>query len=84
MNQVTRNYYSVSFGLPGDMPVPGIYDGFPKWEQAVFRPSDDTWHYNNGGNATFGWGLPDDIPAVATLPYPVLVQFGLCGGSTGC
>jgi hypothetical protein len=34
----------VSFGLPGDVPVPGDYDGTGAMRLAVFRPADNTWH----------------------------------------
>jgi hypothetical protein len=76
MNQTTHAPMMRSFGQSGDIPVPGMYGGSTT-QYAIFRPSDDTWHYYNGGDAWFGWGLPGDIPAVSTLPYPLLHQYGL-------
>ncbi|MEO6239423.1 MAG: hypothetical protein ABIQ52_20700, partial [Vicinamibacterales bacterium] len=41
--------------LPGDIPVPGDYDGNGVTDIAVFRPSAGQWFVRNGG--TFGWGV---------------------------
>jgi hypothetical protein len=38
------NTYSVQWGQPGDIPVPGDYDGTGRTEIAVFRPSTATWY----------------------------------------
>ena len=51
---------AVSWGLPGDIPVPGDYnkDGSP--EQAVFRPSVGGWYISGG--ATVFHGYQGDLP----------------------
>ena len=54
------------WGLPGDIPVPGDYDGDGTSDLAVFRPSDNTWYVKNqDGNITATpWGEfhKGDIP----------------------
>jgi hypothetical protein len=44
-------------GLPGDVPVPGDYDGDGTRDAAVYRPATGEWVY--GSNAV-QWGLPGD------------------------
>ena len=54
--------HTVSFGLLGDIPVPGHYDGGTA-EVAVFRPSNATWYvYGPSGPYTRQFGLAGDIP----------------------
>ncbi len=65
------------YGATGDIPTPGNFDNRTNTQNAIFRPSNDTWHYYNGSDATVGFGLPGDIPAIATLPYPILHSLGL-------
>ncbi len=48
------------FGLNGDIPVPGDYDGDGAADVAVFRPSIGGWFVN--GQATQFLGLSSDIP----------------------
>jgi uncharacterized repeat protein (TIGR03803 family) len=57
-----------TWGLPGDVPVPGDYYGVGKDAFATWRPSNGTWYIlaNNGGpNTTEAFGLPDDVPVPA-------------------
>jgi hypothetical protein len=42
MNGQTSQYLSRAFGMSGDIPVPGDYDGDGKTDFCIFRPSTNT------------------------------------------
>jgi hypothetical protein len=59
----------LNFGLPGDLPVAGDWDGDGRDSVGVFRPSNAMWYLTNersgqpgvtGGILNFG--LPGDLP----------------------
>jgi len=64
--------YTKQFGLEGDIPVPGDYDGDDKIDMAVWRPDDDgegngcfyVTYAANGydGYDAIPWGESGDIP----------------------
>jgi hypothetical protein len=60
-NPVTQQW-----GLPGDVPVPGDYDGDGQIDFAVWRPANGTWYVipsaDPAGPITQQWGLPGDVP----------------------
>ena len=54
---------AIDWGVAGDQPVPGDYNGDGIRDVAVFRPSNGTWYVNGGATAV--WGAPGDIAAPA-------------------
>ena len=51
---------TVQWGMPGDIPVPGDYNGDGTTDVAVYRPSTGTWYVQDQG--AVAWGHPGDIP----------------------
>ncbi|MFG1608033.1 hypothetical protein [Actinoplanes sp. NPDC049265] len=49
------------WGLPGDLPVAGDWDGDGVDEPGVFRPSEKRWYLHGGGHVD-NWGEPNDVP----------------------
>jgi len=94
---VTEGGTTVSYqwGLSGDIPVGGDYDGetrrfgslFRKsTELVIFRPSDGNWWiFNRLTNtvSTYHWGTDGDQPVPADYDYDGVTDFAIYRPSTG-
>ena len=72
---------AADWGMAGDMPLPGDYNGDSIRDLAVFRPSNGTWYINGG--ATVLWGAPGDIPVPADYNGDHVVDIAVFRPSTG-
>jgi hypothetical protein len=59
---------TLQWGLPGDVPLIGDFDGDGRSDVTVFRPSTGTWYVRYSSQSfnaadAFQWGLPDDALA---------------------
>jgi hypothetical protein len=64
---------SANFGLTGDLPVAGDWNGDGKAEIGVFRPSTHIFYLDYSGNRAWGagdvsanFGLTGDLPVAAS------------------
>lgn len=89
------NITTYQWGVSGDIPVGGDYDGetirfnslFRKsTELAVFRPSTGTWWiFNRSNNSYFAvqWGIQGDKPVPADYDYDGITDMAIYRPSTG-
>jgi hypothetical protein len=65
------NYDTIPWGLSGDVPVPGDYDGDGRMDVALWRPSDGMWHILQSSNGYFTtlFGAEGDVPVGRKVSY---------------
>ncbi len=56
---------AVTWGSPGDIPVPGDYDRNGTVEHAVYRQSTGTWYLLGPNPSVRVWGVAGDVPVPA-------------------
>ena len=62
------NFVSIPWGITGDKPVVGDFDGDGKTDAAVFRPSSGAWFVRYSSTGQFfavQWGANGDLPTPA-------------------
>jgi hypothetical protein len=70
----------VSWGLPGDIPVPGqYYCGMTNI--AVYRPSNGKWYVY--GQTPVWWGMPNDVPVQGDYDGDGVTDFAVYRPSNG-
>ena len=72
---------TTSWGIPGDVPVPGDYAGDGTIDLAVWRPSSGTWYVPN--SAPIVWGEPGDQPVAADYDGNGTTDIAVWRPSTG-
>lgn len=66
-----EGFDAIPWGVSGDVPVPGDYDGDGKLDIAVFRPSTGMWHILQSSNGYYSerFGADGDKPVGVKAVY---------------
>ena len=65
----TATVQSIAWGLAGDTPVPGDYDGAGSAEVAVYRPTTGAWYIRSSGTVVGEPAAGKSEPAVIVTPF---------------
>jgi hypothetical protein len=76
-----RNQFTLSWGLPEDVPVAGDYNGEGTTDIAIWRPSTGQWFVRD--QFTVSWGLPGDVPVPADFDGDGSADIAIWRPSTG-
>jgi len=76
------SFFSDPWGIEGDIPVGGDFDGNGTTERTVFRPSDGVWYSLIGPRYT-QWGTNGDKPVPADYDYDGITDLAVYRPSTG-
>jgi GH25 family lysozyme M1 (1,4-beta-N-acetylmuramidase) len=73
------------WGLPGDVPLVGDYNGDGRDDFVIWRPTTGTWWvaYSSGGGTKIQWGLPGDVPLTGNVGGDGRDDFVVWRPSTG-
>lgn len=61
--------YTFTWGAPGDVPVPGDYDGDGKTDPAIFRPTTGDWFILKS-STTYGSFIHVHLGQLGDVPVP--------------
>jgi PKD repeat protein len=81
---------SLSWGLPGDIPIVGDWNGDGKDDIGIFRSSNGMWSLDSNGNfawevtdVSLSWGLPNDNPVIGDWNGDKKDDIGIFRSSNG-
>jgi uncharacterized delta-60 repeat protein len=80
------NRQTFQWGVNGDVPVGGDYDGDNRTDFTVYRPSEGVWYISQSSNnqiLAVRWGLSEDKPVPADYDYDGITDIAVYRPSQG-